>query len=258
MLFSLHFCLPPPVDDDMLMRSLENGNDHSVRMCISNVIAPGLGIPPNIFNNNEGRWEGYVHVSSDHITQFAKNIVYQRRKGMKSAVEIACSELKKKHQSLMKEQKEKIQTDIKSTFEDQISKIREQAEMIKVQKEKIKQMELELKKEKETHQKQMQILEELHIADTEECEKEQNVSVTQVSINQYHIILYFILPTNRIYWFSSKPHFSIQINLFDHHSGIRGKYGEITQSRSKFSQGGIEKCPSIPRQSSEYLCGCQL
>ncbi|KAL7462847.1 hypothetical protein ACHAXS_003222, partial [Conticribra weissflogii] len=146
------------MDDDILKQSLDDKNDQSNRLCISNIIAPGLGIPNNLFNNTDRRWEAYVHLSSDHVMQFSKHIVYQRRKSMKSAVEVACDEMKKKHTFLINEQMTRFQLTIDS------------------QNERIKQLEEQLENERKVHKKQMEALEELHLADTEECEKEQQVS----------------------------------------------------------------------------------
>lgn len=139
--------------DDHIKKSLEDGNDQSTKMCILNVIAPGLGIPPNIFDSNEGIWEGYVHVSSEHIAQFSKNIVYQRRKGMKSAVAFAFDEMIKKHEVLMDKQRASYDTKLND------------------QSKRIKELEDQLLAEKEIHTKQMEALDELHLADTEECDK---------------------------------------------------------------------------------------
>jgi len=146
------------MDDEILKQSLEDKNDQSNRICISNIIAPGLGIPIDLFNNTDGSWEGYVHMSSDHVMQFSKHIVYQRRKSMKSAVEVACDEMKKKHTFLMNEQMTRFQLTIDS------------------RNERIKQLEEQLENERGIHKKQMEALEELHLADAEECEKEQRVS----------------------------------------------------------------------------------
>mmetsp|Transcript_10920 Transcript_10920/g.22388 ORF Transcript_10920/g.22388 Transcript_10920/m.22388 type:complete len:100 (-) Transcript_10920:358-657(-) len=97
-------------------------------------------------------------MSSDHVMQFSKHIVYQRRKSMKSAVEVACDEMKKKHTFLMNEQMTRFQLTIDS------------------RNERIKQLEEQLENERGIHKKQMEALEELHLADAEECEKEQRVS----------------------------------------------------------------------------------
>ena len=81
------------VDDDLLKQSLEEDADRSVRDYVKHVISPYFNVPPE-YANSEGYWDAFVRISSDNINEFARNVVYQRRKSMKSAVELAFYEMK--------------------------------------------------------------------------------------------------------------------------------------------------------------------
>ena len=86
------------VDDHLLRRTLVEDSDRSVRDYVRDVISPYFNVPSNLAGS-EGQWEAFVHISSDNINEFARNVVYQRRKSMKSAVELAFHEMKNNKRS---------------------------------------------------------------------------------------------------------------------------------------------------------------
>lgn len=132
-------------DDDILKISLKDKTDLSVRMSASKISA-GLGIP----------------IPTENLNLVAKTVVYEQRKAMKCAVDIAFAEMKEKHEALMSSQKVHY-------------------EAIILEKDKgTKKAKNTLHKEREFHKKQMKALEELHIADIDEAEKEHVEFVTQL------------------------------------------------------------------------------
>ena len=80
--------------------ALDDNNDGVTKECIKNLIAPCLEIHPSMLSN-----DGYVHVSPEILSKLAKDIIFLRRKGMKSAVAVAFEEVKEKHETIMKERK---------------------------------------------------------------------------------------------------------------------------------------------------------
>ena len=79
--------------DDQLKSSSDWNSDQTIKSYATEVIQPYLEIPPDIESNGPD-WQAYVHVSSSNIRQFARSVIYQRRKAMKSAVELAMYEIK--------------------------------------------------------------------------------------------------------------------------------------------------------------------
>ena len=79
--------------DDQLKSSSDWNSDQTIKSYATAVIQPYLEIPPDIEANGPD-WQAYVHVSSSNIRQFARSVIYQRRKAMKSAVELAMYEIK--------------------------------------------------------------------------------------------------------------------------------------------------------------------
>jgi hypothetical protein len=62
----------------------------SIRAYVMNVICPYFNVPPDVVAK-EGRWEACVPICSENVYRFARNVLYQRRKSMKSAVELVLS-----------------------------------------------------------------------------------------------------------------------------------------------------------------------
>ncbi|EJK61145.1 hypothetical protein THAOC_18412, partial [Thalassiosira oceanica] len=82
-----------PATDDQLKSSSDWNSDQTIKSYATEVIQPYLEIPPDIEASGPD-WQAYVHVSSSNIRQFARSVIYQRRKAMKSAVELAMYEIK--------------------------------------------------------------------------------------------------------------------------------------------------------------------
>jgi hypothetical protein len=75
-----------------------------------NVICPYFNIPSNVVTKEP--WEACVRICSENINRFATNVLYQRRKSMKSAMELACSARNrddKTHEAHKKEAENAIQ-----------------------------------------------------------------------------------------------------------------------------------------------------
>lgn len=84
------------VADDNLIVPLGGKPDLSVRQYAQNVLCPYFHIPPNLAAS-ERHWDAYAHITSDIIYKIANDIVYERRKSMKSAVQLANYELGNLH-----------------------------------------------------------------------------------------------------------------------------------------------------------------
>lgn len=83
------------VTDAMLTEPLETNRDPTVQAYVKDVIFPYFDIPQGVSADKNGCWTACVHISSDNINAFARNVVYRRRKCMKSAVELACYEIRR-------------------------------------------------------------------------------------------------------------------------------------------------------------------
>ena len=77
------------VPDDQLIKPVGEKSALSICAYIKNVICPYFNIPSNVVTKEP--WEAYVRICSENINRFATNVLYQRRKSMKSAMELACS-----------------------------------------------------------------------------------------------------------------------------------------------------------------------
>ena len=80
------------VADDQLIAPPGGKPDLSVRQFAQNVLCPYFHIPPNLASS-ERHWDAYAHITSDIIYTIASDIVYERRKSMKSAVQLANYEI---------------------------------------------------------------------------------------------------------------------------------------------------------------------
>ena len=77
------------VPDDQLIKPVGEKSALSICAYIKNVICPYFNIPSNVVTKEP--WEACVRICSENINRFATNVLYQRRKSMKSAMELACS-----------------------------------------------------------------------------------------------------------------------------------------------------------------------
>jgi len=171
------------IKDSMLNKSLIDDSERSFRDYVRDVISPYFSIPPNLAES-EGQWEAYVHVSSDNINEFARNVVYQRRKSMKSAVELAFYELRdSKHNrqsektddgnsNAVNEKKEPTKT---ATPSNSVNKDHEKEKDLK-----IKKLEEELHVTKLQHAKQMSAMKDRHLDETKDCESNYTKFVSKV------------------------------------------------------------------------------
>ena len=78
------------VPDEQLIKPMGEKSSPSIRAYVKNVICPYFNVPPDVVAK-EGRWEACVPICSENIYRFARNVLYQRRKSMKSAVELVLS-----------------------------------------------------------------------------------------------------------------------------------------------------------------------
>lgn len=78
------------VSDDLLIKPLGEKSAPSMRAFVKNVICPYFNVPSHLVSKEEP-WEAYVNICSENIHRFARNILYQRRKSMKSATQLAMS-----------------------------------------------------------------------------------------------------------------------------------------------------------------------
>ena len=77
------------VPDDQLIKPVGEKSALSICAYIKNVICPYFNIPSDVVTKEP--WEACVRICSENINRFATNVLYQRRKSMKSAMELACS-----------------------------------------------------------------------------------------------------------------------------------------------------------------------
>eukprot|EP00584_Thalassiosira_punctigera_P011835 CAMPEP_0172547550 /NCGR_PEP_ID=MMETSP1067-20121228/17053_1 /TAXON_ID=265564 ORGANISM="Thalassiosira punctigera, Strain Tpunct2005C2" /NCGR_SAMPLE_ID=MMETSP1067 /ASSEMBLY_ACC=CAM_ASM_000444 /LENGTH=742 /DNA_ID=CAMNT_0013334649 /DNA_START=27 /DNA_END=2255 /DNA_ORIENTATION=+ len=158
------------IKDDELLNSLDD-SDPSIRAYVKDVITPYLNVPSNL-TESDGQWEAYIHISSDNINEFAKTIVYQRRKAMKSAVKFALYEIGKNRPSL-------LEGGGKQKSESQSAKI--EVKKKETEKDKrVKELEEQLASEKEKHAKEIKALEDQHFNETKECEHEYTEFVSKL------------------------------------------------------------------------------
>jgi chromosome segregation ATPase len=82
------------VPDEQLIKPVGKKSSPSIGAYVKNVICPYFNVPPDIVAK-EGPWKTCVSICSENIYRFARNVLYQRRKSMKSAVELVYSIMKR-------------------------------------------------------------------------------------------------------------------------------------------------------------------
>ena len=88
-------------DDEIFKLSNDFENDSTMKTFVTDVIMPLLGMDDHITRSNYSNWQGYAHISSEHLASVAKDFFYARRTSMKAAVQVAFYEMKKNHQKLL-------------------------------------------------------------------------------------------------------------------------------------------------------------
>lgn len=114
------------VPDEQLIKPMGEKSSPSIRAYVKNVICPYFNVPPDVVAK-EGRWEACVPICSENIYRFARNVLYQRRKSMKSAVELVLSvksrdDGKENDIRVLREENEKLRGQI-TRKDDQISEL---------------------------------------------------------------------------------------------------------------------------------------
>jgi hypothetical protein len=144
------------------MSSDDQNKDATVTTFVIDVIMPLLGISDNIaLRSNWDHWQGYAHISSEHLLNLAKNFFFDRRSSMKAAVHVAFYEMRKNHVKIIKEKLRKAMTVIGSG---RYSSSNANSESNK----RIHELERELQRQKEYHAKMMKEIEKIYEKDIEE------------------------------------------------------------------------------------------
>ena len=157
------------VNDEMLNIPLQDDANGSVKAYVKNVICPYFNVPSNL-PERAGKWEAYVHISSENINEFARNVVYQRRKAMKSAVELAYYEVMNND-----ERRGSLHPDAGSGNNKQSGEMQDDHSSKTVSRE--EKLATDLERSEKTlietiakHKKEISALKEQHLKETEECE----------------------------------------------------------------------------------------
>lgn len=189
-------CLFITVKDEELLNSLSD-SDPSIRAYVEHVITPYLNVPTNL-TKSEGDWEAYIHITSENIYEFARAIVYQRRRAMKSAVRFALYEIGKNRPELLnmaRAQKSKDQNSKPpvSMAKEKRKAVGEKNEETEAKKQKadekdkktekdhlIKKLEAELAVTKEKHAEEIKSWEQKHVKETKQNEDKYTAFVAKL------------------------------------------------------------------------------
>ena len=152
-----------------------NNADPTVRAYVKDVIGPYFNIPPDLVCPSMAGtpWNAYVNISSQNINEFARNVIYQRRKSMKSGVDLAVHELGGGTSSDVVKS-----PDAKAAAKDDGGR---KAKEDHLGEAKIKALQKELSKTKAKHAKEISSLKEQHKKEAEESEKKYNDFVANLT-----------------------------------------------------------------------------
>ena len=166
-----------------MLNSLED-SDPSIRKYVEDIFCRYLHIPADLAGS-KGK-QGTVQLSLKEMNDFAKLLVYQKRKSMKSAVELALLEIGEHPEEVYdgeggstaptqtnNEQNTRVSDEKEK--DKQIKELVEKNKRIKELEEKdesIKELETQLQSEKTKHTIQIQVLNDLHSHETKETEAE--------------------------------------------------------------------------------------
>ena len=173
--------------DEEIFKLSNDENDSTMRVFITDVIMPLLGIDDHIAQSNYAIWQGYAHISSENLQSLAKNFFYVRRSSMKAAVQVAFFEMRKNHQKLLQGTSLSSSSGGQSGGSSRISSSNSTAvsssdatAAAAAATRKIEQLTLALQKQKEENAKMIQQIEEIYESDIADMRNDHKMHVEEL------------------------------------------------------------------------------
>lgn len=153
----------------------------TIKRCIANTIAPGLGLSSHLCESQN--WEGYVKVSYDSIAKFAREVISQMTRGVRSALKVAFKEMSENHVSMLAKEREKWEKEKQEgASSNSTSQNIAPGSTVQLQR-RIAQLEKQLALESQKRTTQLTEMESIHLRYSEEYEREHLEFVTSLQTN---------------------------------------------------------------------------
>ncbi len=174
------------MSDDQLYSLSRDTNDTTIKTFLTNVIMPLLGISDNRAKTNT-TWQGYAHLSSDHLMNLARNFFYVRRSSMKAAVQVAFYEMRKNHEKIMRQQKGNKGTSgggnsTTTTTANATTTTTTNSQEGRVLKRRIQDLECALQRQKTDHAKMIEEIEDIYEKDIEVMRDDHRITLEEIRL----------------------------------------------------------------------------